>query len=124
VIAAVVLIAAGGVAVAYVAFPGVVPAPLQRQQTFTATGTFTILGSCSGWGYGDIHDGTEVQVTDDAGKVVAYGHLASAGSCRWTFTVKDVPVGQKIYGVTVSHRGTIHFSEDEMRSGIDLSLGG
>jgi hypothetical protein len=91
--------------------------------TFHVPGTLTINGvDCDGIGYGDLREGTEVTLTDESGKVLAVGELARTGACSFTFSL-DAPTGKKFYGVTISHRGTVHYTEDELRHGLQLSIG-
>lgn len=103
---------------------------------FTATGTFTLYdydsnqnsSTCSGTdGYSDISVGTQVRVSNTAGHIVALGELEPSsyrpGECEFTFEVTGVPQGEEFYQIEVSHRGTLTYSEEEMRSGLALSLG-
>lgn len=93
--------------------------------------------ACTGdGGYSDIHAGTQVKITDDAGKVVALGALGPGAAtksdgyslggtdrCRFEFTVAGVPIGTgTIYGVEVSHRGVIQFAQEDAAA-LDLTLG-
>jgi hypothetical protein len=34
-----------------------------------------------------------------------------------------VPAGKKFYGVSVSHRGTVQFTEQEIKAGPGLTIG-
>lgn len=90
--------------------------------TMTVHGRMVIASDCTSIGYGDISDGTEVTLTDQDNKVLAVGHL-DGGGCSYQFELDQVPTGEKFYGITVSHRGTVHFTEAEMRAGPVLSLG-
>jgi hypothetical protein len=119
-----VLFIGGGVTVGALVYLGKTPVSVPGVSRFTAHGDITIIGDCSGFGYSDIRSGTEVTLTDDAGKVISVGHLVSTGSCTWDFTLPDVPPGGKFYGVTISHRGTLHYTEAQLRANIHLSLGG
>lgn len=99
-------------------------------QPFTLTGTLELGHSCStaGSGYGDIERGAQVVVRVD-GKTAAVGSVGAStpmghSSCSFIFTVTDVPGGEKFYEVEVTHRGGINFTEEEMRHGVSLSLGG
>ena len=48
----------------------------------------------------------------------------SSGMYINKFTVSDLPAGQQRYGISIGqNRGTIWFSEKQMRSGPGLSLG-
>jgi hypothetical protein len=86
--------------------------------------------NCRGFGgYSDITEGAQVLVTDASGKVIALGALGagngSGGSeCDFTFTVNNVPTGDGTYGVEVTHRGVIYYSEDDAKAGVGLTLGG
>jgi hypothetical protein len=82
-------------------------------------------------GYNDISTGTAVTIGGDKGQTLAVGALgggAVAGqpgqpaSCAFTFSV-DVPAGQPLYTVTISHRGTQTFTPAQVATGIDLTLG-
>lgn len=105
-----------------------------QTQRFTVAGTFNIanmselangLNADSGPGYGDIHPGTEVLLSDETGKTIAVGHLerdySRAGA--YTFKLTEVPAGLKFYGLTVASRGTVHFTEAQLRAGPHVSLG-
>ncbi|HYQ64532.1 hypothetical protein [Actinophytocola sp.] len=94
-------------------------------------GDITRSGSdCSGrGGYDDIHEGTDVTVYDDTGKIVGASELtgssygASDSSCTWFFQVK-VQGGHDFYQVEVSHRGKITVSAAEAKSRqVALTLG-
>jgi hypothetical protein len=97
-----------------------------------AAGVLNLDGAtCSGMrGYDDIHAGAQVVVTDQSGTVIATGSLEAGqllGSgadrvCRFQFQL-PVPTGKSFYGVTVSHRGTIQYTESALRAGVHLSLG-
>ncbi|MBT2480341.1 hypothetical protein [Streptomyces sp. ISL-94] len=80
-------------------------------------------------GYKDIGAGTEVTVTDAAGKVVAAGSLGQGEivgtACMLRFTVEGIPEGSKLYRVEVSHRGALTKTEQELREGdLAFTLGG
>jgi hypothetical protein len=92
-------------------------------------GGFTSGTTCSGaGGYSDIHAGTGVTIANASGAVIATGALStgrasSSTTCDFAFTVPDVPAGEDFYQVTVSHRGTLTSTADDLRSGLGLSLG-
>jgi hypothetical protein len=99
----------------------------------------------------DITDGSQVTVTDSSHKVIGTGTLAEddskaaqkvikeydtlqvslgalgqggPGMSIYKFTVTGLPAGQPLYGISVGqNRGTVWFSEKQMRSGPGLSLG-
>jgi len=98
-------------------------AHLRGPAPFTVTGTLTIEDDCTGWGYDDLHDGTEVTLTDENGKLLAVGQLTRTSTCSFTFTLENVPPGRQFYGITISHRGTLHYSEQQLRQGVELSIG-
>ncbi|MCE6999502.1 hypothetical protein LZG04_32520 [Saccharothrix sp. S26] len=89
----------------------------------------TSSGECAGYrGYDDIYEGSQVTVYDAAGKAVGLGRLYnaqySAGSCVFEFTVGNVPLGDEIYQVEVSHRGKVSYKVEDAKSGrVSLSLG-
>ena len=99
--------------------------PVFRAPTsFTVQGTLTIQGGdCSGWGYEDLHDGTEVTLTDENDKLLAVGALTRTSTCSFTFSFDNVPPGRQFYGVTVTHRGTLHDNEQQLRQGVELTIG-
>jgi ABC-type Fe3+-hydroxamate transport system substrate-binding protein len=92
-------------------------------------------------GYSDIAAGTQVVVTDSAGKVVAVGSLDAGravgytggstgahyfvGDCRYVFVVPDVPEGPAtaIYGIEVSHRGVLNYPRSDLDDPVKLTLG-
>ncbi|MER5388363.1 hypothetical protein [Saccharopolyspora sp. NPDC002686] len=71
------------------------------------------VGCKGGSGYEDIVEGTQVTVLSPVGEVLAVGELGNSAwsgetlTCRFRFTVPNVPGGHDIYQVGVSHRGTI-----------------
>lgn len=84
---------------------------------------------CAGTGgYSDIAAGTEVVIADGSGATLAIGNvlvttLISANQCDLAFSVTGVPSGKSFYGVTVSHRGTIQFTEAQLKAGPALTIG-
>lgn len=122
---AVVLLLAGLGVVGYALLPGTKHIPVPgKPATFVASGTLEITDGCTGLGYSDIQTGTQVVITDEHQTVLGAGELSVNGMCRWAFTVFNVPAGKTFYGVTISHRGTIQYTEAELRAGVHLSLGG
>lgn len=123
------------------ALTGCSGAALGSPDTFDVHGTFTLSdgvdvvdGSCQGsGGYDDIRDGVEATVRDADGKVLALGDISNgegvdgtdtftASTCTFDIDVPDVPSGQGPYSIEVSHRGEIHFEEDEAAF-LSLTLG-
>lgn len=98
---------------------------------FSTDGTLTVAGIgagldpeelCSGTGgYSDIDFGTQVNVTDAGGTLVAVGSLGLGHKtelgCEFPFTVDDVTPGSKFYTVEVSHRSGLTQTEEELRAG-------
>lgn len=108
-------------------------APQAADPNVGATGSPIIGDSCvAEGGFTDISAGTAVTIGGPDGKTLAVAALeagkvtGSAGSpaqCTFDFDA-NVPDGLSEYTVTVSHRGTQVFSEEQARSGgIDLTLG-
>jgi hypothetical protein len=114
------------------------PAATPPVVTFDVAGTMSISrvlfdaidgDSCSGIdGYDDIRTGAQVKVTDSTGKVVGLGALKAGlardtneswrgtNLCVFEFTVRDIPREGNIFGVEVSHRGVIQFTQDQAES--------
>ncbi|WP_230535628.1 hypothetical protein OHB02_19025 [Streptomyces albidoflavus] len=100
-------------------------------ESFTTDGTITLPsvgaaldngGLCSGTGgYSDIDFGTQVNITDAAGTLVAHGSLGlgekTDAGCTFPFTVDDVTPGSNFYTVEVSHRGGLTQTETDLRAG-------
>lgn len=119
-----------------------------RPAAVTITGTITVPGgdtvqgleggpgqTCRmGGGYDDIRQGAQVVVTDETGAVVALGALDSGvldlpdaehwgtRKCAFPFTVQ-APTGRTFYGVEVSHRGRLQFTEQQLATPLELTLG-
>jgi hypothetical protein len=88
--------------------------------------------TCAGMGgYGDIAMGAQVVITDESGTTVAVtelgvGKLIGSGAtreCQFEFSASSVPAGKSFYGISVTHRGTIQYTEDQLRNGVELTLG-
>lgn len=86
-------------------------------------------------GYSDIKPGASVVVTNETGTTIGVGVLdsatatihgkgrnARAESCDFTFSVENVPVSAKFYGIEVSHRGVVQFTPSQIGE-IHLTLG-
>jgi hypothetical protein len=99
---------------------------------FTARGTVTVCGDLLGGtsatdAYPDITDGGQVTVTDSASHVIGTSSLSLKSSTTlmddYMFRV-TVAGGEARYGIEVGqNRGTVWFSETQMRTGPSLSLG-
>lgn len=122
---------------------------LLRDQSFTVTGTITVIdsngngltfgpgsGQCHGrGGYSDLTETTQVVITDAAGTVVATGAVdgfgtpaASAGRvspdrCVLAFTVKDVPAGHDFYTIEVARRGKLTYPAEHYGKPLRLQIG-
>lgn len=71
-----------------------------------------------GRGYDDIHPGAEVVISDDTGHTLAItnlgpGHVGDSYRCEFKFTAR-VAAGKHFYGVEVTHRGVVKFSESQL----------
>lgn len=99
---------------------------LTRPGSFTVHGTITLATtgtSCSGPAFRDISEGVQVTVTAENGTILGVGSLTrSTASCKWDFTIGDIPAGHHWYGVTIAQRGTVQFTEAQMRAGPQLGL--
>lgn len=99
------------------------------------TGQFSFQGAtkppCKGWDkFADVDRGTQVTVTDAAGKVLATGALEQgvtgglvtlsdsktrkADTCTFKFQVPGVQRGAGPYGVEVAKRGVTHVDEGQL----------
>lgn len=106
-------------------------------RTFTVNGTLSLQNpdgysastTCIGkGGYADIDEGTAVTITDAATATVAIGRLGVGRiddyGCTFGFSVSSVPAGKGFYGIEVSHRGVLKYSEaDISKTTIKMSLG-
>jgi hypothetical protein len=73
-----------------------------------------------GGGYSDVHSGTIITVTDEAGTVIATGELGQGelsleDGCKFTYEITSVPEAQ-FYKIEVTHRGGLTYSFDDMIS--------
>lgn len=85
--------------------------------------------ACAIPGYEDVREGANVTVTDASHKTIALGSLGAGHSdgfqlsCIYRFVVTDVPAGLKFYGVEVSHRGSLQYTDAQLKKGVALSIG-
>lgn len=134
--ALVLLVAAGTGWYAFRALGEKEQAPAKSAKTMDVVGNITLTDGvlnvdgvqCAGrGGYDDIRPGAQVVVTDAAGSTIALGELRGGHfegtSCVLEFTVRGVPTGQAFYGVEVSHRGRLQYTEIQVREFLRLSLG-
>lgn len=100
---------------------------------FYADGNYAGAGCTGDSGFDDVQAGAQVVIRDSAGKQVALGELGPGSTtgklsaidttCEFTLLVFDIPEGDDIYTVEVSHRGEISFTRDEGESGLHMTLG-
>lgn len=94
--------------------------------SFVATGQGDNACAGSG-GYDDLATGAQVVVTDNTARTIAVGTVTGSAAkgdfCLLTFDVPSVPEGKKFYGLEVSHRGVVQFTEQEMKAGPMLTIG-
>ena len=88
-------------------------------------------------GYDDVTSGSQIVISDAAGKTIALGALGGgsiaipAGGvplnarCQFPFTVQDVPPGGKFYGVHVgnTNRGTVQYTAKQLAAGPEVTVG-
>lgn len=81
-------------------------------------------------GYDDIHEGTQVVISDAEGKTIAVGGLLEGRAtgvgirptrCTFAFSVK-APAGEDFYGVSVGRRGTTTYSAERLGEPLRLTL--
>lgn len=134
VLAAVIVLAAGGVLL-LVAFT---PEAGSSPTTFTVTGSVELKdgqyeqhagnpATCEGaGGYSDIRGGADVSIADANGKTVATGRFQTGsprtGWCSLWFTITDVPRGAGPYGFWVTHRGPKPYTEAELEKPLTLGF--
>lgn len=115
------------------------PAERTPGAPFTVEGRFTVVSSpgepVSGDGDGcdlpptlsDIGEGTRITLVDGAATVLGSARLAydegDLSSCTFIFGFSDVPSGGSFYLIELAGRGQLLYTEDELRSGIEITLG-
>jgi hypothetical protein len=89
--------------------------------SLTMTVTLGRYGSCESGGYGDIQAGSQVEIVNQKHEVLALGTLtkSSTGTCEFEASIKDIPVGEKMYGAKLgnANRGVIWKNENDARTG-------
>jgi hypothetical protein len=145
------IVVTAGLAVGIAALTGAFasrPTPKAPGPTFILHGSLSLIdagitlnlslgsdNSCEGInGFSDLSVGTAVTVADPQGRQVATGALTTGildepssggpSSCVFGFSVAAVPAGLSSYSVTISHRGTQVYSEEQARTGLALSISG
>lgn len=84
--------------------------------------------TCAGsGGYSDLRGGAQVVVTSASGGTIGLGQLGegqwTTGSklCTFPFSV-EAPAGQGFYGVEVTHRGSVKYSEADLAQPLALEI--
>jgi len=83
-------------------------------------------------GYSDLREGASVTVYGKTGERLGLGELKDPygeanGFCIFSYDVPDIPAGEGIYSVEVTHRGELSGSESEVEDGrlwISGTIGG
>ncbi|WP_027947228.1 hypothetical protein [Amycolatopsis taiwanensis] len=133
----IVIVAAAVVVLAGAATAVIIALKPSEPDTFTVQGALSCPGRLVCSGYTDIVPGAQVEVLNQANKVLAVGQLRLANDGRrtgnggldvpdYTFTIPGVPRGEHLYGVHVgnANRGIIWEPEDQaVNSGFVLTLG-
>ena len=132
----VVLLAAAGVVAVLIAAGVAVARGALEPHTFLVRGTAqVVVNSYDGMSiqsaFPDITAGGSVTVVNAAGAVIGTGTLSASDPGSWgaqdavyAFTV-TVPAGQQRYGIEVGrNRGTVWFSERQLRAGPALTISG
>ncbi|MDX2356232.1 hypothetical protein [Dietzia sp. PP-33] len=107
--------------------------------SFSVEGRFTVMSSpgepVSGDGSGcdmpltlsDIGEGTRITLSEGVASPIGSTVLAYDGgdlsSCTFTFDFGEVPGGAPIYMIEIPGRGQLPYTEDELRAGVDITLG-
>lgn len=89
--------------------------------------------TCAGeGGYDDLHEGTQIEVTDEANVTLGIGSFdqgtfAEMIGCTWRYEVSGLPKA-KFYKIALSggRRGTLTYSFEEMEKrgwSVDLQVG-
>ena len=108
-------------------------------ELFDVEGRFTVMASpgepVSGDGSGcdlpvtlsDIGEGTRITLTEGVSTTLGSAMLAYDGgdlsSCTFTFDFGAVPSGAPFYLIEIPGRGQLTYTEDELRAGVDITLG-
>lgn len=96
---------------------------------------FSDTDTCYGYErYDDIRSGTQVVITDPAGKTIAIGQLEAGvprhdpdnnkrvTECRFPIKVAGVPGGHSFYRLEISKRGKLEFARDRIEGPLELKL--
>lgn len=102
-------------------------------------------GTCSSDpdGFGDIAEGAQVEIRDETGEIIGLGRLQEGKQdlgereltwqdwvvydpaiCKFRFEV-ETQAGADFYSLSIGNgqRGALSYTEEELRIGVDLSLG-
>lgn len=112
------------------------PAAVVAPKTFVVHGTMSVTCSSYGCGgYSDLTTGAQVEVLNQDNKVLGVGTLLPSSTYKgnysssdkdFEFDVKDIPRGERLYGVHVgnNNRGVIWKTEEEASTvGFAVSIG-
>lgn len=115
------------------------PPPIPDSGEFTVDGTFTVVStradpvsgdrtSCDlPLSLSDIGEGTTITLRESGIGVEARTKLAYSGgdlsSCTFTFEFPDIEPGGTLYRIELPGRGQLVYTEDELRAGVDITLG-
>ena len=115
------------------------PAQSPGSASFGVDGTFTVVSSPSEPVSGDptgcdlpptltdIGEGTPISLLESNLTTLSTTRLAYEGgdlaSCTFTFEFADVPAGVAVYVIELPGRGQLLYTEEELRAGVDITLG-
>ncbi len=110
----------------------------QLLETTTISGTFAVIDfdeylyaddgdSCQGeGGYGDINSSTQVVLSNTTGDIITRSNLGPGviqdSMCTYSFEL-EVTEGEESYVLAVGDRGESTYSFEDLKAGVDLSLG-
>ena len=110
----------------------------QLLETTTINGTFAVIDfdeylyaddgdSCQGeGGYGDINSSTQVVLSNGTGDIITRSNLGPGevqdSICTYSFEL-EVTEGEESYVLAVGDRGETTYSFDDLKAGVELSLG-
>jgi hypothetical protein len=79
----------------------------------------------------DIKPGVNIEITDGAGKTLAFGQFGEGGyvgsefeGCRFPFLIVDVPGGEDVYKVKIGKRTPVPYTSEEIKKPIKITIGG
>lgn len=120
-------------------YPQAGPAPERGSGPLDVEGTFTVVSSpgepvsgdltgCAMPGsLADISEGTVISLYEaDTSRVTTDELVYDGGdlaSCTFSFMFPDVAPGSSMYMIELPGRGQLGYTEDELRAGVDITLG-